>query len=716
MKQVIQDYGSGELQVVEVPRPRVSPTGIVVKNHYSVVSAGTERSMIEFANKNLLQKARERPDLVKQVLDKAKTDGILDAYHSATHRLNQPVPLGYSCAGQVIAVGDEVTEFTVGDRAACGGAGHASHAEVVAVPRNLAVPIPEGVSTKEASFMTLGAIALQGVRRADATFGERVGVIGLGLVGKLVVQILTAYGSPTIGMDIAQSQVVNAQEFGLDAVATIGQDDVEERVDNFTDGHGLDAVIIAAGTDSNQPVELAGTLCRDKGTVSVIGNVGMDLPRDPYFEKELDFGVSRSYGPGRYDRAYEDKGLDYPIGHVRWTENRNMSEFLRLLDEESVDVAALVTHEFPFDEALDAYDLILDAPDDETVTGVILEYDSEQDHQNHLQIRQPTPQARSEIGVGLVGGGTFAEGTILPALEDLQVSLVGVATASGTSAQHVADKFDFEYATTDYTRVLEDDTVDLVIVATRNNLHAEITVDALERNKDVHVEKPLALDRSELRAVIDAVQDSSGQLMVGFNRRFAPQSTHIKEQLSDRSTPLMMNYRVSVDQLPSDHWVADPEEGGGRIVAELCHFVDYLQFMADAVPEQIHATTISEGGAHDTEDNLNVTVSFADGSVGNIMYTTLGDPSTPKEHVEIFSEKTTHSIENYKSGRVVPLSQRKGHEQQFQSLVSSIRDGNPFPIPTAELVRSTLMTFEIQRSIRENQVIQLDEDALFDGD
>lgn len=714
MKQVIQDYRNGELQLVEAPRPRVSPTGVLVQNHYSVVSAGTEQSMIEFANKNLLQKARERPDLVGQVIDKARTDGILDAYHAATHRLDQPVPLGYSCAGRVIAVGDEVDEFAAGDRVACGGAGRASHAEVVAVPRNLTAPVPDGVSTKAASFMTLGAIALQGIRRANVTVGERVGVIGLGLVGKLVVQILTAYGFATFGMDVADDQVARAGRIGLDAGATIGQDDVEERGENFTDGHGLDAVVIAAGTESDQPVELAGKLCRDRGTVSVIGNVGMDLPREPYFEKELDFGVSRSYGPGRYDRSYEDKGLKYPIGHVRWTENRNMSEFLRLLDEESVDVTTLITHEFPFEDALAAYDLILGEAGEEPVTGVVLEYDSDQDYRDLLRFTEPQSKTQGDIGIGLVGGGTFAEGTILPALSELDVSLVGIATASGTSARHVADKFDFEYATTDYGRLLEDDAVDLVIIATRNDLHADIAVEALGRNKDVHVEKPLALDRDELRSVIDAVRDSSGRLMVGYNRRFAPQSARIEEQLEDRSTPLMIHYRVSADRLPPDHWIKDPEEGGGRIVAELCHFVDYLQFVTGSVPETVYATSISNGGAHDTEDNLKVTVDFADGSVGSIMYTTLGDPSTPKEHVEIFAERATHTIGNFKSGRVVPLSQEKGHEPQFQKLVSSIREGEPFPIPTAELVRSSLLTFDVRRSLRENQAVRLDETGLLD--
>jgi predicted dehydrogenase/threonine dehydrogenase-like Zn-dependent dehydrogenase len=711
MKQVIQDYGSGELQLVNSPRPSVSQTGIVVKNHYSVVSAGTERSMIEFANKNLLKKARERPDLVKQVLAKAKTDGILEAYQSATHRLNQPVPLGYSCAGEVIEVGDDVTEFAVGDQVACGGAGYASHAEVTAIPQNLATRIPEEVSTREASFTTVGAIALQGVRRADLSPGERVGIIGLGLVGKLVVQILDAYGFPTFGMDIQQAQVERTIKSGLDEGAVIGQDDIEERVESFTDGHGLDAVVIAASTESDQPVELAGSICREKGNVSVIGNVGMDLPRDPYFEKELDFGVSRSYGPGRYDRTYEEKGFDYPIGHVRWTENRNMSEFLRLLAEESVDVEPLITHRFPFDEALEAYDLILEEHE-EAVTGVVLEYDAEQEHENRIQFDQHSPEAQDDIGVGLVGGGTFAEGTILPIVNDLDVSLVGIATSTGTTSRHIAEKFDFEYATTDYTDLLDDDTIDIIIVATRNNLHAQIATQALKRDKDVHVEKPLAINRAELRDVSNAARESTGRLMVGFNRRFAPQSVHIKEQLEGRSTPVMINYRVSVDQLPSEHWVKDPTEGGGRIIAELCHFVDYLQFLTDSRPEQVHATSISPGGAHDTDDNLDVTVSFADGSIGNIMYTTLGDPSTPKESVEVFAESTTQSIQNYKSGRIVSLSQKKGHKQQFQSMVSSIQDGQPSPIPTVELIRSTAMTFEIQRSIRENQAIQVSENGL----
>jgi len=433
MKQVLQNYKTGKLELAEVPAPALKSGGILVKNHYSLVSAGTEKAVIEFAKQSLASKARSRPDLAKQVLNKIKTDGLLSTYRAAMQRLDEPLPLGYSCAGEVIEVGQGAEEFSKGDLVACGGGGYASHAEVVFVPKNLVVRIPDNMSMKEAAFVTLGAIAMQGVRRAELTPGEHVAVIGLGLIGQLTVQILQAYGFPVLGLDVSQRQVEKALKLGLQEGAVIGQDDVEKVASVFSDGQGVDAVIITAATKSNEPVELAGRICRDKGQVSAVGDVKMDIPRNIYYEKELDFRISRSYGPGRYDPDYEEKGIDYPIGYVRWTEKRNMEQFLRLISIGHLDVKPMITHIFKIEDALKAYELILENPNKEDFTAVLLEYDPAKEHKPTVILTKGEKRVSGSdvVNVGLIGGGGFAKSTILPNLKKLdKVRIKAVATAT----------------------------------------------------------------------------------------------------------------------------------------------------------------------------------------------------------------------------------------------------------------------------------------------
>jgi len=406
MKQILQNYKSGDLELKDVPRPSLKKGGMVVKNHHSLVSAGTEKVMIELAKKSLAGKAKERPDLVKEVINKVKNDGLFATYQAVMTRLDEPNPLGYSCSGEVVEVGGQVEGFSVGDTVACAGAGYASHAEVVYVPENLVVSVPDGISTKNTSFVTLGAIALQGIRRAELTPGERVGVIGLGLIGQLTVQILKAYGFPVMGIDIDENQVKKTLELGLDEGVTIGKDDVENKSLSFSDGHGLDAVILTAATESSKPVELAGKICRERGRVSAVGLIGTEVPRDIYYDRELDFRISRSYGPGRYDKVYEEKGLDYPIGFVRWTERRNMKEFLRLVSEGRIELEPMITHTFPFEDALDAYELILENPDEEDYTGIVLEYDMEQEQSSTLKLQKEKKSGLPDdkVRVGLIAG------------------------------------------------------------------------------------------------------------------------------------------------------------------------------------------------------------------------------------------------------------------------------------------------------------------------
>ncbi len=712
MRQVLQDFRSGNLRVEDVPRPALQAGGVLVDTSYSCVSAGTEESVIKLARKNVLNKARERPDLAKKVFEKAKNDGLISTYRAVKGRLESPSPLGYSCAGKVIAVGDDVTGFSRGDRVACAGAGYASHADVVFVPENLVAPVPDNVALEDAAFTTLGAIAMQGVRRADISPGENVAVVGLGLVGQLVVQILNAYGSPVVGADIDPRQVERGLEIGMDEGAVIGEEDVEGITERFSNGHGVDATIIAASTDSDDPVELAGEITREHGRISVVGEVGMDIPRSSYYEKELDFRISRSYGPGRYDRTYEENGLSYPISQVRWTENRNMREFLRLLSTERISLESMKTHRFSIDNALEAYDLVLENPDDESFTGILLEYGSE-DQSQTVKLASESKQTRNSetLSVGLIGGGNFAKTTILPTIGDISaLSIRGVASATGKTATGIAKDVGAAYSTTDYEEIVTDDDIDIVIVATRNDTHAEIGTSALNHNKDVHIEKPLAITEDGLRSVIRAEQGSSGRLMVGFNRRFSPSARQIRSKFENRTTPLMLNYRVNAESIPDDHWVNDPEEGGGRIISEVCHFVDLFQYLTDSLPAQVFASSIPEQGAVGTSENVSIVVKLADGSTGTIQYTSLGDRSLPKESVEVFGSGQSGTIDNFKRGRL-NLRQDKGHSNEFTTFIEAIQNGEPSPISVEDLVATTLSTFRVHDSVASAQPEQVDHES-----
>ncbi|WP_254822976.1 bi-domain-containing oxidoreductase [Haloglomus halophilum] len=708
MKQVIQDFKHGDVRVADVPRPQVDAGNILVKNHYSCVSAGTEKSMIELGQKSYLGKAKERPDLAKKVFEKARNDGLVSTYRSVMARLEEATPLGYSCSGEVIAVGDDVTEFSRGDMVACAGAGYANHAEVVSVPANLCAPVPEGVALSEAAFVTIGSIAMQGIRRADLTPGERVAVLGLGLVGQTATQILDAYGFPVLGIDIDPGQVEKGTAMGAAQGAVIGEDDIGAVAEEFSEGHGVDATLVAASTKSNDPVELAGEITRKQGRVSIVGQVGMDIPRELYYEKELDFLISRSYGPGRYDRTYEENGLDYPIGYVRWTENRNMRECLRLLADDRLDFDALQTHQFSIDEATDAYEMILENPNNEDFTGVLLKYDPEREHPTK---REHNPGSRlksrsAPLSVGLIGAGTFARGTLVPIIADNDdLNLHAVCSGTGVSASEVADEHDCSYSTSDYSDITVDDDIDIVVVATRHDLHAEVATAALKNDRDVHVEKPLAIDEAGLHEVATTAQESEGRLMVGFNRRFAGPTQQMKETISGSNSPVMLNYRVNADEIPDDHWLHDPAEGGGRVVGEVCHFIDFVRFVAESPIQRVYSTSTDTGPG--LPENVQVNVTFVDGSTAAITYTTLGDSSLPKEYVEGFGDGRSTTVDNFKGGRL-SLGQDKGHDREFDAFVESILSGGKSPIPLEEVVEVTAATFGVNESLRSSDPVEVD--------
>ena len=723
MKQLLQHTRSGELRIEDVPAPVAQPGGLVVQNHFSVVSAGTERATVEFARKNMLGKARSRPDLVRQVLGRVRSQGLLGTYRTVKERLDHYVPLGYSSAGRVLEVGDGSEDFAPGDLISCAGSGYANHAEVVFVPRNLAARLPEGVTPRDGAFATLGAIALQGIRRADLTLGESVAVIGLGLLGRLTVQILRAYGFPVLGLDVNATQVEATTESGMEAGAVIGRDDVDAAGQSFSGGAGVDAVIITAATSTSEPVELAGRLLRERGRVSVVGDVRMDVPRRVYYGKELDLRVSRSYGPGRYDPSYEEHGIDYPLPYARWTEQRNMAEFLRLVSLGRLDLSRIATHTFSFERATEAYRLVVDNPQGESFLGVLLEYpEAAEIRLGRVELgagRKARPKAAPEVlRAGLIGAGSFMRGTIVPTLTTLKgLQIEAVVSASGASANEVASKRGARYVASDYTEILRDPDVDVVFAATRHHMNARIAEDALVAGKHVHVEKPLALNLEELRSVAGAASGASALLSVGFNRRFAPDAVAAKSHFDGRTTPLMMHCTVNAGYIPADSWVHDPVQGGGRILGEVCHFVDLLHFFAGACPTRVFATRLPPSGdavLHD--DNVMVTVDFADGSRGSIAYCALGPERLPKERVELLGAGRAamlddfRHLELYRGSSVKRTGRRqdKGHLAQFRAFADAIRSGGPAAVPLEELLLSTLATLCILDSLRSGTPVQVD--------
>jgi predicted dehydrogenase/threonine dehydrogenase-like Zn-dependent dehydrogenase len=705
VKQVLQYVRSGELDVVEVPEPVCKSGGVLVRNAASLISAGTEKTIVDFAGKSMIGKARERPDLVRQVIGKMKKEGLGPTIQAVTSRLDQPIPLGYSCAGTVQAVGRGAEEFAVGDRVACAGMGYASHADAVFVPRNLTVRIPEGVSFEDASYVTVGAIALHGIRIADVRLGENVAVIGLGLLGQLTVQMLKATGCRVIGIDLDASKVALARELGADA-AVKRTDDVAGAVASFTGGTGVDAVIVTAATSSNDPIELAGELCRDRGRVSMVGAVGMDMPRKVYYDKELDLRLSRSYGPGRYDPEYEEKGHDYPIGYVRWTERRNMQEFLRLVAEGKVTPARLTTHRFTIDDAERAYHVI-SGEAGEPFSGVLLSYPPRAAEAVRTIPLRPVRAKGGAVGIGVIGAGSFARSVLLPRLaRSSEVELVGVATATGMNARTTGDKFKFGYCTTDLRQLLDDDRVEAVVIATRHASHPRFVAEALRAGKAVFVEKPLALDEEGLQTVLEAQAETGGVVSVGFNRRFSPLSARLREAFTGVG-PLALTYRVNAGPIPREHWTQDPHEGGGRIIGEACHFVDLAQYLTGSLPVEVfaHALGGAEGALHDT---VAITLRFADGSVASVNYFATGDKAFPKERVEVFGGGGVGVLDDFREvavsrdgrrTRTRKASQDKGYDEEIAAFLAAVR-GGAAPIPLESLVATTRATFAVEASLR----------------
>jgi polar amino acid transport system substrate-binding protein len=717
MKQVLQNRKTGRPFVGEMPVPALLKGRVLVRTVASLISAGTERAAVELVSKGLVQEARQRPDLVKAVVAKVKNEGLLNTFASVRDKMAASQSLGYSAAGIVAAVAEDVSEFQVGDRVACAGVGYASHAEVLSVPKNLCVRLPQDVSFESGAYGTLGAIALQGVRLAEPTLGESVVVIGLGLVGQLTVQLLKANGCRVFGLDLDLSRVDLALELGADKAA-VSNDATPKEIEAWTRGHGADAVLITAATDSNQPIELAASVSRLKGRVIVVGMTGMNIPRPPFFSRELKLIISMSYGPGRYDPDYEERGHDYPLPYVRWTEKRNIESFLDLIAEKRLNVERLTTHRFPIAEADRAYQLI-SGETHEPNLGVVLNYDPEAEVARKISLSTAPQVRKSEksIVLGVIGAGGYVPAMLLPHFKTEGVEFRSIATASGISAHDVGKRFGFSYAVSSAEEVLDEPSVNLVVIGTRNNTHAELARAALERNKHVFVEKPLALNDEQLESVLEAARSSSAKLMVGFNRRFAPLTQRAKEFFNNLDAPLSILYRVNAGRIPSEHWMQDAEEGGGRIIGEVCHFIDLLQYLIGAPPVYLFAESISARSSKIVDaDSVIITMRFADGSNGSVAYLSEGDKGLAKERVEIFGAGRVFVLDDfrratlYKNGREEQFAlkaQDKGQQEQVRAVCASVLQGGAAPIGLDELAATTSATFRVLDSLRERRPFEI---------
>ena len=711
MKQLLQNLKTGEGVVADVPAPAARPGRVLVRAAASLVSAGTERAFVELGRKSLLGKAKERPDLVGKVIEKVKSEGLLSTLQSVREKLDESHALGYSAAGIVVEVGEGVEEFRAGDRVACAGTGYAAHAELLSVPKNLCARLPDGVDFEAGAFATLGAIALQGVRLAEPTLGESVVVIGLGLIGQLAAQLLKANGCRVFGVDLDASKVELARRLGMDDGCVAGAG-VKQAVHGWSRGRGADAVLLTAATQSDEPVELAGEISRLRGRVVAVGLVGMNVPRAAYFQRELTLKVSMSYGPGRYDPEYEERGHDYPLPYVRWTEGRNLEAFLDLAAAGALKTAPLVTHRFPVEEGARAYRLI-SGDAGEPYLAVLINYDTARELERNVENRGSNLKvepAASRVRVGMVGAGDYARRMLLPHFKAEGVEFVSIATASGVTARDVGGRYGFARFVSGAEEVLGDEAVNLLVVATRHDTHAELARRGLERGLDVFVEKPLALSDEELDALVDAAARSRSRLTVGFNRRFSPHARQAKEFFKDRRAPLSILYRVNAGRVARSHWTQDAREGGGRIRGEVCHFVDFMQHVTGSHVTKVYAEPVSSDDRESIDDDsVFITLKFADGSNGTIAYLAEGDRALPKERVEVFGAGRAFVVEDFRAAvsyaggretRTTLRAQDKGQREEVRAVCAALRDGAPAPIPLADLVNNTRATFRILDSLR----------------
>ena len=704
MKQIVQNPKSGKLELLEVPVPAVGAGQVLVRNCFSVVSPGTEKMAMDFARKSLLGKARSRPDLVSQVLRKVRQEGPLPTYQAVMNRLDVPQPLGYSCAGVVAEVGAGVTGFSAGDRVACAGAGYANHAEWIVVPENLVARVPAELPLEKAAFATLGAIALQGLRVVDPQLGEIAVVIGLGLIGQLTVQLLRANGCRIYGIDLDPERVKQALDQGAEWGGPPGGDHGPWM--QAAGGYGADFAVVTAASESSAPLQLAAELCRMKGRIAAVGATAMDLDRRTFYEKELELRMSMSYGPGRYDRRYEEEGLDYPISYVRWTENRNLQAFLALAASGSIDPLSIDVQTVPFEESERVYEEL--AGGVRRHLAVVFRCEAAGPGARTLELSETAPRTRDDVGVAFIGAGNYAKAILLPAVGACSNARpVHISTATGPSARKTAEKFGYASCGTDPAAVFGDDSVDLVFVATQHDSHAELAERALRAGKAVWLEKPAAITSDQLTALVEAAEETRGFLTVGFNRRFSPHTAAIRDALKDRG-PLNIRYTVVAGPAPAGTWHMDPAVGGGRIIGEGCHFVDLCSHLVGSTPTAVYARRA--GGGSESDDSTVAMLGFADGSTAVVEYLANADPELPKERFEVSAGGQTSICDNFRSTRLPggkkfkTLNQEKGQRQAVAGVVAAVQSGAPSPISLEEITAVTRATFAIERSIRSGRV------------
>ncbi len=710
MRQVVQSVRTGETRVRELPDPVAPPMGVVVASLASLVSAGTERYVVELAKKSLIGKARERPDHVRRVLQKLRQEGLVTTVQQVMAKLDEPMPLGYSAAGVVLESGRGVSDLKPGDRVAVA----APHASVVVAGRNLCASIPETVSYDQACYASVGAIALEGVRLARVALGDRVMVIGLGLIGQIAVRLLKAQGCRVLGTDIDPRKLDLAKSLGADAV---GLGSPRQTLAAFAGAAGVDAVVITAATESNEPIEFAAEACRTKGRIVLVGVAGLNLPRPPFFMKELEFTVSSSLGPGRSDPSYEDKGIDYPIGHARWTAQRNMQAVLEMIEEGKLPVERLTSHRFPIDRAGEAYELITTGR--EPVMGIVLTYpEAAGPPKRRMELRAAASASRG-LGISMIGAGNFARLILMPVLSRMGgFELRGLVSAKGMNAVYSGDKLGFSYAATDLAEVLADDRTRAVLIATRHDLHAEMVIAALRAGKHVFVEKPLCIQAGELTAIqacVEELGDNCPMLMVGFNRRFAP-ATQILRKHFDGCEPLSVQFRFAPGAIPANAWPQDDEIGGGRIIGEACHAIDTCTALVGSPPIRVFAESVGKvGGVETTDDRVFISMRHANGAISSISYQAGGDRAGPSERIEIFGGGRTATMEGWdhielwNDGRVARAKggKDKGHSGELERFFTTCRSGGAWPIPWQELYGVTAASIAAVLSLRDGAPVEV---------
>ncbi|MEW9109056.1 MAG: bi-domain-containing oxidoreductase [Cytobacillus gottheilii] len=706
MKQVV--VSKGNILVDDYPAKVVSDNSIIVKVVNSCISAGTEMSVVNESKKSLIKRAIEQPEKAKKAVKKILTDG-LSVFVSKISDINEGSELGYSASGVIVEVGEKVQNFKVGDRVACVGAGVANHAEYIEVPVNLTVPIPNNVNFEDASTVALGSIAMQGVRRTAPQLGETVVVYGLGILGQITVQLLNSAGCKTIGIDIDNKRLKVAKENGCHYIINALEEDVVKYVSNITKGFGSDSVIITAATSTNDVLSNSFNMCRQKGKVVLVGVVGKEFSREDMYRKELDFLIATSYGPGRYDENYENKGMSYPYAYVRWTENRNMQSYLELINEDKVKLSNLIEKIYKVTDAKKAYDEYLNGT---KPLIVLLEYKNVSETPNHIQYNSKIEFTKQEgvINVAIVGAGSYARGMHLPNLSKLQdkYKVYAIVSRNGTNATNMAKRYNAQYGTTDYKEVLRDKNVDLVMITTRHNLHAEMALEALENKKMVFVEKPLALSGEDAQNIIETAEKNKMLLTVGFNRRFSKYMIEVKKHLSKRISPVILNYRMNAGYIPYDHWV-HTNEGGGRIIGEACHIFDLFNYLTDSMPKSISVNSVNDKeGKYSNQDNAFITVTYEDGSICNLLYTSMGNESLPKENLEVYFDGKTIIVDDYKEimgfgvkvENIKTKTSDKGQLDELVELYESIQKGKK-PIEYNDLISSNHVSLLANRLLKE---------------